>query len=203
MARRRPEDPTLRLPVRVTPRHVLNLVIGLIGVGIALVLVVAAVVNAGSGSSSGLLTAVGLMLTAALAAYLYLPALVRTVRIGLRRPMRVVLDRTGITVTTGPATDLVESWLGWDDCVAVVTSPLPTPDGRGVNYVQFLPARPEAVRFPPDNKWILATAALVRVPPCTAAMTSFARPGRPELGELLAWVRAHRSELRIVESVKG
>jgi hypothetical protein len=203
VARRRPEDPVLRLPARLTSRYVLNLVVGVIGLGISVALLAAAVSSAASGGTAGLLTALGLVATAALAAYLYLPSLIRHLRLGLRRPSRLVLDANGITVFSGPAGDLVEAWLGWDDCAAVVTSPLPMPSGEVVNYVQFVPARPDAVRFPADNRWILAAAALVQVPPATAAMTSYARPGKPQLASVLVWVRTHHPDLRIVESVPG
>jgi hypothetical protein len=204
MARRRPEDPILRLPVRVTPRQMLNVVIGLIGVGIALALVLAATLSAGSGSLGGLLTALGLLLTAALAAYLYLPNLLRYVRLALSRRPRLLLDADGIVLTHGPPTDLVESRLAWPDCAAVVTSPFPMSNGRVINYVQFVPTRPEAVTFQPESSWILVKATLLGVPPATGAMTSFSHTRfRDEVTAVVEWVRTHYPDLRIVESLQG
>jgi hypothetical protein len=204
MGRRSPEDPVLRLPVRLTPRQVLNVLIGAIGIGVVLALLAAAVVSAGSGTTGGLLTALGLLLTAALAAYLYLPDLLSFVRLAVTRRARLLLDEEGIVVAHGPPTALVESRLAWTDCAAVVTSPFPMRNGRVMNYVQFVPARPEAVAFNPGNAWILAKSATLGVPPETGAMTSVLHARfRDEITEVMAWVRAHNPDLRIVESLRG
>lgn len=202
MARRRPEDPALRLPVRLTPRQVLNVVIGVTGAGIVVALLAAAVVNAGRGTTGGLLTALGMLLTAAVAARLYLPNLLRVVHLAVTRRSRLLLNAGGIVVTHGPPTSLHESRLAWTDCAAVVTSTFPLRSGRLIYYVQFVAARPQAVDFSRGNGWILAMAATLGVTPEMGAMTTIShRRLRGELAEVVSWVRAHHPDLRIVESL--
>lgn len=203
MGRRHPQDHVLRLPVRLTPRQLLNPVIGLIGVGIILGLLGSALVSAGSGTTAGLLRALGLLLTAALAACLYLPGLVGFVRLAVTRRARLLLDADGIVVAHGPPTALVECRLAWTDCAAVVTSPFPARNGKVVHYVQFVPVRPEAAAFDAGSAWILAKAATLGVPEATGAMTAISHARfRDEIAQVVAWVHAHHPDVRVVESLR-
>jgi hypothetical protein len=203
MTQRRPEAPVLRLPVRLTPRQVLTFVIGVSGIALVVVLLSSALASAGSGTTGGLLGALGLLLTAALAAYLYLPNLLSLATLAVQRRARLVLDEEGIVVSHGPPTSLVDSRLARTDCAAVVTSPFSLPNGKVINYVQFVPARPGAAAFPETNAWIVAKAATLGVPLATGAMTAMSHQRfRKEVAEVVDWVRLHNPEVRIVESLR-
>ena len=193
----RTEQPVFRVPLRFSGRVLLNAVIGFVGLGITLALFVSA---AASVSDGGLLTGAGLSACGVVAGYLYGPNLVRFLRVALRkRPYLRLLDEDGVRITHGPAlATRAEASLPWSDCAAVVSSPLPE---LRLLYVQFVSARPDAVRLPADLSTITQKARTLAAPEHLAAMTSYWRPAnRRELDALLEWVRRHHPDLRIVES---
>jgi hypothetical protein len=193
---------SFRIPLRYGRRRLFALVVNTIGLCVTVAIVVWAVGTALEGTTSGLVRALGLLLTAVLAARLYVPALVRSQRgVRLRREDRLRLDAQGVLVTHGVPPSLVTARLGWDDCAVLVSSAVPMPDGREACYVQFVAAHAAAVDFPAGRPAIDAVARVLGVPEPLAAMTCFA-PGRlrDELRDCVAWVRTHRPAVRIIAS---
>jgi hypothetical protein len=194
--------PSFRIPLRYGRRRRFALLVNAIGLCVTVAIVVWAVGSALEGTASGLVKAFGLLLTAALAAYLYVPALVRSLRgVCLSREDRLLLDDQGILVTHGVPPSVAMARLGWEDCAVLVSSVVPMPDGREAYYLQFVAAHAAAVDFPGGGPAIDAVARVLRVPEPLAAMTCFA-PGRlrHELRDCVAWVRAHRPDVRIIAS---
>ena len=121
---------------------------------------------------------------------------------GLRaaRPDRLWLDEEGIVVRHG-AGPFVEARLAWDDCAAAVSSAVPMPRGQVALYVQFVAARSDAAVYPPGARAIATTAHVLGVPEQLAAMTCFSPyRRRHDVRDCIAWVRAHHSDVRIVDS---
>jgi hypothetical protein len=192
--------PVFRIPFRVGRRRPFALVVNGIGVAIALGLLGWGVVEVRSGTTAGLLTGMGLLATSALAAYLYLPALIASGR-GLTRlgGDRLRLDEAGIVLGHG-AGPFVEARLAWQDCAAVVSSALPMPRGQVAVYVQFVASRSDAASYPPDDRAIGANARVLGVAEALAALTCFSPyRRRHEIRDCVAWVRAHHPEVRVVE----
>jgi hypothetical protein len=191
-----------RVSQRPTGRRRLNLVIGFMGFGIVVVLVVAAVRSTSEGSTTGILTGLGMLLTAALAAFLYGPETWRVLRLTVSRRPFLLLDEEAIRVTHGAyLADMVEASTSWTNCAVVVVSPLVTPRGHRLRYVSFVPSDPAAVTFPAGSRLIGHRAQLIHVPEALAALTSFfSWRNRSEVRELVGWVRHHHPEVRIIES---
>jgi hypothetical protein len=166
--------PSFRIPLRHGRARSFGLVVNTIGLGVTVAILVWAVGTAFEGTVSGLLRAFGLLLTAALAAYLYVPPLEASLRgMRLRREDRLRLDDGGILVTHGVPPSLVTARLRWDDCAALVSSVVPMPDGREACYVQFVATHAAAVDVPAGRPAIGAVARVLRVPEPLAAMTCF------------------------------
>jgi hypothetical protein len=194
--------PSFRIPLRHGRARSFGLVVNTIGLGVTVAILVWAVGTAFEGTVSGLLRAFGLLLTAALAAYLYVPPLEASLRgMRLRREDRLRLDDGGILVTHGVPPSLVTARLRWDDCAALVSSVVPMPDGREACYVQFVATHAAAVDVPAGRPAIGAVARVLRVPEPLAAMTCF-NPSRlrEEMDACVAWVRTHRPGVRVIAS---
>ncbi len=204
MARALGGEPVFSIPFRVGRRRLFALVVNATGIVVALALLGWGVAEALSGTTAGLLTGLGLVVTAAVAAYLYLPALLAGGR-GLSRHGldRLRLDDQGIVVSHG-AGPFVEARLPWRNCAAVVSSAVPMPHGQVAVYVQFVASREDAVAYPAGTRAVAANVRVLGVPEALAAMTCF-NPyrRRHEIRDCVAWVRAHHPEVRVVESASA
>jgi hypothetical protein len=195
------EPAVFRIPVRVGRRRLLALVVNAMGLVVAAGLVGWGMGEALRGTRTGLLTGLGLLVTAGAATYLYLPTLLDSGRGVRRRGVdRLRLDADGITVQHGSG-PYVDARLAWADCAAVVSSALPMPHGQVAVYVQFVASRPEAVGYPRGDLSVAANARVLAVPEPLAAMTCLTPyRRRRELGACVAWVREHHPEVRVVGS---
>jgi hypothetical protein len=130
-------------------------------------------------------------------------------------PVRLRLDDTGVTVFHGSGdTDATvegdagrPAYLAWDDCIAVVASRTPVPDGDGrpLFYVHFMPRTDGAVRLegvPAERiEWM---SRLCGIPSTTGAAMAWVLVSvdLPAVPRVLAQVASRAPHVRVVDSLR-
>lgn len=193
------------VPMRVGTPFVRRLVLDLCSLGVALTLFLSAYPTAAQGTVSGLIVGALLLGGAGWIVLRSMPPFIASIRLCFSRPFRLRLDDDGITLVHGEP-QLTPAFLSWADCAALVVSPLPLPNGKRLNYVQFVPVRDDRVQFTPIARGadlMRAKAVVCRVSEAAAAMIWFSPPKRrAELERVVAAVVVRRPGLRVVTSLK-
>lgn len=115
----------------------------------------------------------------------------------------VRLGSNGVVVLNGDQAAPGEAFLRWDDCVAVVASPVSGP--RPLYYVHFMPVRDDAVTVTGVPRPLLRNrAALVDIPVSSSAAMVWvvAEATLPRMYDALDRVRDGRPGLRVVDSTR-
>jgi hypothetical protein len=123
------------------------------------------------------------------------------------RPARLVVDDDGVTVYNHDAAALeaaLPARLSWDDCVALVASPVVDGPSRGVRYfyLHFMPRPGIAVGGDVPADRLAVRSRLVGQPAETVATSWILQSGDlDQARRVLAEVRRRRPALRVVDSI--